>query len=452
MHITVIGTGYVGLVSGTCFAEFGYHVTCVDTDPQKIAILQGGGVPIYEPGLDLMIARNVKDGRLKFSTDLAASLKGANLIFLAVGTPTDPATGKADLQYIYQAAQDVALNVTGHAQVVIKSTVPVGTNRHVQELMANANPKATFEIISNPEFLREGQALEDFMNPDRVIVGCTSDMARQTMAKLYRPLTLMNIPVFYTGLESAELMKYSANAFLALKISFINEIADISEQCGANIQDIAHGIGLDHRIGPKFLQTSPGYGGSCFPKDTLALRESAAAMGAPTSIVDAVIKSNDHRKKSMADRIIKACGKSVEGKTIAILGLTFKPETDDMRDAVSLDIIPTLQKSGAQIIAYDPTIENSKEHMAQNLLKDVTFANSAYDCLEGADALVILTEWNIFRGLDLSRVKDLLKQPLIIDLRNIYTPEEMADAGFTYHSLGRPTIFQPLSLHESAKA
>lgn len=442
MNITVIGTGYVGLVSGTCFAEFGYRVTCVDVDIAKIETLQTGGVPIYEPGLDLMIKRNTQEGRLHFSADLVSSIAHSDLIFLAVGTPTDPQTGKANLTYIKQAAVDIAQNVKGHQYVVIKSTVPVGTAKTIEVLMAQTNPHATFEVISNPEFLREGAAIEDFMRPDRVVVGCHTTKAKTIMGKLYRPLTLLNIPVFYTSNPSAELIKYAANAFLATKIAFINEIGDLSEVCGADIQDIAQGIGMDHRIGPKFLQTSPGYGGSCFPKDTLALRETAEDFNSPVTIVDAVIKANDRRKAHMADRIIQACGGDVKGKRIAILGLTFKPNTDDMRDSVSLDVIPTLEKAGAKIHAYDP--KGMEE--AQKLLPHVSYASSVYECMDGADALVILTEWNIFRGLDWNVVKQKLKASLIIDLRNIYHPQEMADMGFAYHSLGRPGVRPDLQM------
>ncbi len=434
MRIAMIGTGYVGLVSGACFSEFGIHVTCVDKDRDKIAQLEAGGIPIYEPGLEQLVRSNVAAGRLAFTTDLAAAAKGARAIFIAVGTPSRRGDGFADLSYVFQAAREVAAHLNGPTVVVTKSTVPIGTGRRVAEEIRKVRPDADFDMVSNPEFLREGSAINDFMRPDRVVIGAESERARQVMRELYRPLFLIETPILFTSLESAELTKYAANAFLATKITFINEVANLCEKVGADVHDVAKGIGLDGRIGSKFLHPGPGYGGSCFPKDTLALVRSAEEVGAPLAIVDTVARLNRERKAQMADRVIGHCGGSVAGKTIAVLGVTFKPNTDDMREAPSLDVIPALQAAGAEIRAYDP--EGMSE--AGKLLGDVTWCRDAYDALREADALVILTEWNEFRGLDLIRVRQLMRAPVMLDLRNIYNPSEMRAAGFDYACIGRP--------------
>jgi UDPglucose 6-dehydrogenase len=433
MKVTMIGTGYVGLVSGACFSEFGHSVTCVDLDEDKITRLGRGEIPIYEPGLDALVAKNMAEGRLSFTTDLDDAVAGADAVFIAVGTPSRRGDGHADLSYVYQAARDIADCLTGYTVVVTKSTVPVGTGREVRKIIAERRPEADFDVASNPEFLREGAAIEDFMRPNRVVVGTQTERARAVMHELYRPLFLSETPALYTSLETSELIKYAANAFLATKISFINEIADLCEAVGANVQDVARGIGLDRRIGAKFLHAGPGYGGSCFPKDTLALLRTADLFDTPLEIVDATVRVNTRRKHDMAGRVIDACGGSVKDKTIAVLGLTFKPNTDDMRDSPSLDIIPALQAAGARVRAYDP--EGMEE--AAKLLREVTYARDTYDALEGADALVIITEWNAFRALDLARVKAALRAPVIVDLRNIYAPEDMAEAGFRYVSIGR---------------
>jgi UDPglucose 6-dehydrogenase len=432
MRIAMIGTGYVGLVSGACLSEFGHDVVCIDKDASKVETLRAGGIPIYEPGLDEVVAANVKAGRLSFETDLARGVAGAAAIFIAVGTPSRRGDGHADLSYVFAAAEEIARSLTGPAVVVTKSTVPVGTSRKVEEIIKKANPQAQCAMASNPEFLREGSALEDFRRPDRVVVGCDTDFARDVMREVYRPLYLNETPILFTSRESSELIKYAANAFLATKITFINEMADICEKVGGNVQDIARGIGLDGRIGGKFLHAGPGYGGSCFPKDTLALVQTAQELGAPTRIVEAVVKVNDDRKLAMAKKIETAFG-GVKDKTIAVLGLTFKPNTDDMRDAPSLVILPYLQAAGATIRAFDP--EGHRE-AAKHLKLD--FCKDAYDALEGAHGVVILTEWNEFRALDLERVKTTLKSPLMVDLRNIYRPAQMREAGFQYISVGRP--------------
>ncbi len=436
MRIAVIGTGYVGLVSGACFSEFGVSVTCVDKDAQKIARLQQGDVPIYEPGLDQIVESNARAGRLAFTTDLATAVAGADAVFIAVGTPSRRGDGHADLTYVFAAAEDIARALTGYAVVVTKSTVPVGTGRHVAEIIRKARPELAFDVVSNPEFLREGSAIQDFMRPDRVVIGAESARAQGVMRELYRPLYLIETPMIFTAVETAELTKYAANSFLATKISFINEIADLCEQVGADVQDVAKGIGLDGRIGRKFLHAGPGYGGSCFPKDCLALVRTAQEAGAPISIVETVVAANDARKGRMAQRIIRACGGSVEGKSIAVLGLTFKPNTDDMRESASLTIVPALQRAGAAIRAFDP--EGMEE--AKELLDGVAFCAGAYDAMEGADAVVIITEWNEFRALDLKRVRALLRSPTVIDLRNIYKPADMAEAGFYYFSIGRRSV------------
>jgi UDPglucose 6-dehydrogenase len=432
MRIAMIGTGYVGLVSGACLSEFGHEVVCIDKDAKKVETLRAGGIPIYEPGLDEVVAANVKAGRLSFETDLARGVAGAAAIFIAVGTPSRRGDGHADLSYVFAAAEEIARSLTGYAVVVTKSTVPVGTSRKVEEIIKKTNPAALFDMASNPEFLREGSALEDFRRPDRVVVGCDTDWARDVMREVYRPLYLNETPILFTSRETSELIKYAANAFLATKITFINEMADICEKVGGNVQDVARGIGLDGRIGGKFLHAGPGYGGSCFPKDTLALVQTAQELGAPARIVEAVVQVNGDRKIAMAKKIETAFG-GVKGKTIAVLGLTFKPNTDDMRDAPSLVILPYLQTAGAIIRAFDP--EGHKE-AAKHL--ELDFREDAYDALAGADGVVILTEWNEFRALDLDRVKTVLKTPLMVDLRNIYRPAQMREAGFRYVSVGRP--------------
>lgn len=431
MRIAMIGTGYVGLVSGACLSEFGHSVVCVDKDAQKVVALRAGTIPIYEPRLDEVVATNSKAGRLTFETDIANAVRGADAVFIAVGTPSRRGDGHADLTYVYAAAEEIARALTGYAVIITKSTVPVGTSREVEKIMRKLRPDLEFDMASNPEFLREGSAIDDFRRPDRVVVGCDTERAREIMREVYRPLYLNETPILFTSRESSELIKYAANAFLATKITFINEMADICEKVGADVQDVARGVGLDGRIGGKFLHAGPGFGGSCFPKDTLALRKTAQDLGTPTRIVEAVVAVNDARKLAMAEKIEKAFG-GVKGKTIAVLGLTFKPNTDDMRDAPSLVIVPFLQKKGATIRAFDP--EGTAE--ARKLLT-VELCRDAYEALDGADGVVILTEWNEFRALDTARMKSLLKTPLMIDLRNIYRPSQMAAAGFTYVSVGR---------------
>ena len=431
MRIAMIGTGYVGLVSGACLSEFGHDVVCADKDAAKVAALRSGVMPIFEPGLEDVVAANAKAGRLSFETDLARAVKGAEAVFIAVGTPSRRGDGHADLSYVFAAAEEIAAALDGPAVVVTKSTVPVGTSRKVEEIIRTKNPKAQFDMASNPEFLREGSAIEDFRRPDRVVVGCDSDRAKERMREVYRPLYLGETPILFTSRESAELIKYAANAFLATKISFINEMASLCEKVGADVQDVARGIGLDRRIGSKFLHAGPGFGGSCFPKDTLALVKTARDAGAPSLIVEAVVAVNDARKEDMARKVEAAFG-GVKGKTIAVLGLTFKPNTDDMRDAPSLVILPYLKKAGAIIRAYDP--EGAKE---ATKLMNLEFCPDAYAALAGADGVVILTEWNEFRALDLGRMKAALKTPLMVDLRNIYHPTMIADAGFRYVSVGR---------------
>jgi len=436
MRVAMIGTGYIGLVSGACFSEFGHHVTCIDKDEGKIAALHDGRIPIFEPGLDNLVESNVKAGRLAFSTELAPAVRDADAVFIAVGTPSRRGDGHADLSYVHQAAAEIAGALDGYTVIVTKSTVPVGTGGDVERIIREARPDAEFDVASNPEFLREGSAIADFMRPDRVVVGTDCERAREVMRELYRALFLNETPVLFTERQTAELIKYAGNAFLATKITFINEIADLCERVGADVQDVARGIGLDGRIGSKFLHAGPGYGGSCFPKDTLALLRTAETMEAPISIVAATVAANDRRKLEMADKVIAAAGGSVEGKTVAVLGLTFKPNTDDMRDAPSLVIIPALQRAGAQVRAYDP--EGQRE--ARAMLDGVEFCDDAYATMEGADILVVITEWNEFRALDLDRVRRLLRAPLMVDLRNIYSPEQMAKAGFTYVSVGRPLV------------
>ena len=427
----MIGAGYVGLVSGACLSEFGHEVICVDKDPAKIATLTQGGIPIYEPGLDEIVAANVKSGRLSFTTDLKEAVSNSEVIFIGVGTPSRRGDGHADLTYVYAAAEEIAKALTGYTVIVTKSTVPVGTSRAIEKIIKATRPSAQFDMASNPEFLREGSAIEDFRRPDRVVVGCDTERARDVMREVYRPLFLNETPILFTSRETSELIKYAANAFLATKITFINEMADICEKVGGNVQDVARGIGLDGRIGKKFLNAGPGYGGSCFPKDTLALIRTASELGAPSRIVEAVVAVNERRKLDMAKKIEAAFG-GVKGKTIAVLGLTFKPNTDDMRDAPSLVILPYLQEAGATIRAFDP--EGHKE-AAKHLT--LTYCSNAYEALTGADGVVLLTEWNEFRALDLPRVKAALKFPVMVDLRKIYMPTQMAEAGFQYVSVGR---------------
>ncbi|WP_029012675.1 UDP-glucose dehydrogenase family protein [Niveispirillum irakense] len=433
MRLAMIGTGYVGLVSGACFSEFGVQVCCVDKDAGKIERLKQGQIPIYEPGLEALVARNVAAGRLSFSTDMAEAVAGADAVFIAVGTPSRRGDGHADLSYVYAAAAEVARYLQGYTVIVTKSTVPVGTGREVEAIIRRERPDADFDVASNPEFLREGSAIGDFMRPDRVVIGTEAERAQAVMRQLYRPLYLIETPMVMTGLETAELIKYAANAFLAVKITFINEMADLCEKVGANVQDVALGMGLDGRIGRKFLHAGPGYGGSCFPKDTLALAKTAQDFHSPVRIVETVVDINARRKKAMADRIIQACGGTVAGKDVAILGVSFKPNTDDMRDAPALDIIPALQAAGAKVRAYDPVAMEE----AARLLPDVIWCKDAYAALEQADGVAILTEWNEFRALDLARVKGALRQPVMVDLRNIYKPAEMEEAGFAYSSIGR---------------
>ncbi len=434
MRIAMIGTGYVGLVSGACFSEFGVDVVCVDKDEKKIARLKKGEIPIYEPGLDALVANNVKAGRLSFTTDLASAVPDADAVFIAVGTPSRRGDGHADLSYVFAAAEEIARAMKGYTVVVTKSTVPVGTGREVAKRIRKARQDADFDVVSNPEFLREGSAISDFMRPDRVVIGAESERSQAAMKELYRPLFLIETPIVFTSIETSELIKYAANTFLATKITFINEIAELCEKVGADVHDVARGIGLDGRIGRKFLHAGPGYGGSCFPKDTLALVRTAQEAGAPLRIIETVVDVNEKRKKSMADKIIVACGGDVKGKTIAMLGLTFKPNTDDMRDAPSLAIVPVLEAAGAKVRAFDP----EGMHEAEKLLPNVKYCKNAYEAMEGADALALVTEWNEFRALDLDRVKSLLKQPVLVDLRNVYRPGDMVAAGFKYVCIGRP--------------
>jgi len=434
MRIAMIGSGYVGLVSGACFSEFGVSVSCVDQDAAKIASLQRGAMPIYEPGLAGLVAANRAAGRLSFTTDLAAAVKGADAVFIAVGTPSRRGDGHADLSYVFAAAEAIGRALRGPAVVVTKSTVPVGTGYRVAEILREMRPAGGVEMAANPEFLREGSAIADFMRPDRVVIGAEGERARAVLRQLYRPLYLIETPMLFTDIATAELIKYAANAFLAAKVTFINEIADLCEAVGADVQDVARGIGLDGRIGRKFLHVGPGFGGSCFPKDCRALVRIAGEAGAGLAIVETVLRVNEARKRRMADKIAAACGGSIAGKSLAVLGLTFKPNTDDMRDAPSLEILPRLVAAGARIRAFDP--EGMAE--AKKLMPELVYCRDAYQAMDGADALVLLTEWNEFRGLDLGRVKDLLASPLVIDLRNIYQPQEMAAAGLCYHSLGRP--------------
>ena len=433
MKIAMIGAGYVGLVSGACFSEFGHHVTCIDQDELKIGRLRRNEIPIYEPGLDALVARNAAAGRLKFEKDLSATVADADLVFIAVGTPSRRGDGHADLTYVREAAKQIARAMRGYTVVVTKSTVPVGTGREVAEIIRATNPQADFDVVSNPEFLREGSAIDDFMRPNRVVIGAETDRGREKMRELYRPLYLIETPILFTGLETAELIKYAANGFLAMKISFINQIADLCEKVGADVHDVARGVGLDGRIGQKFLHPGPGYGGSCFPKDTRALVEIARQANASVSLIEATAEFNEARKLHMAERIVAALDGSPAGKVVALLGLTFKPNTDDMREAPSLAIAPALIKAGAAVKAHDP--EGMAE--ARKLMPDISYCADPYEAMTGADAVAFLTEWNSYRALDLRRMKAVLRQPVIIDLRNIYRPAEMRAAGFRYSSIGR---------------
>jgi UDPglucose 6-dehydrogenase len=433
MKIAMIGAGYVGLVSGACFSEFGHHVTCIDQDELKIGRLRRNEIPIYEPGLDTLVARNTAAGRLKFEKSLAATVADADLVFIAVGTPSRRGDGHADLSFVREAARQIAQALRGYTVVVTKSTVPVGTGREVAKIIRATNAEAEFVVVSNPEFLREGSAIDDFMRPNRVVIGAETERARERMRELYRPLYLIETPILFTGLETAELIKYAANGFLAMKISFINQIADLCEKVGADVHDVARGVGLDGRIGQKFLHPGPGYGGSCFPKDTRALVEIARQAGAPLSLIEATADFNEARKVRMAERVIAALGGSAKGKAVALLGLTFKPNTDDMREAPSLAIAPALVAAGAEVRAHDP--EGMTE--ARKLMSGISYCTDPYEAMAGADAVVLLTEWNSYRALDLRRMKKALRQPIVIDLRNIYRPAEMRAAGFEYSSIGR---------------
>src|SRR5271163_1905983 len=434
MRIAIVGTGYVGLVSGACFSEFGVEVTCVDQDRDKIARLQQGEIPIFEPGLDALVAKNAAAGRLSFTTELPAAVAGADAVFIAVGTPSRRGDGHADLSYVRAAAAEIGRALTGYAVVVTKSTVPVGTGREVAEILRRMRPPGGFDVVSNPEFLREGSAIEDFMRPDRVVIGADSEPARVVMRALYRPLYLLETPMLFTDIETAELIKYAANAFLATKITFINEIADLCERVGADVQDVAKGIGLDGRIGSKFLHAGPGFGGSCFPKDTRALVKIALDHDVPLRIVEAVLAVNDNRKRAMARKVAGAAGGNLRGKTVAVLGLTFKPDTDDMREAPSIPLVTGLLDLGAKVRAHDPV----GMEQARRELPDIEYCDDPYACVRGADAMVVVTEWVQYRTLDLERLKREMAQPVVVDLRNVYRSEDMAAQGFIYESVGRP--------------
>jgi UDPglucose 6-dehydrogenase len=436
MKITMIGAGYVGLVSGACFADFGHDVICVDAMPERIALLVAGKMPIFEPGLDALVAKNVRAGRLAFTTDTAAAVKDADVVFIAVGTPSRRGDGHADLQYVYGAARQLAPLVSASTVIVTKSTVPVGTGDEIERILRELRPDAAISVASNPEFLREGAAIEDFKRPNRIVIGANDAHGRDVLADVYRPLFLNQAPIQYVGRRAAEMIKYAANAFLAVKITFINEMADLCEATGVDVQDVARGIGSDQRIGAKFLHAGPGYGGSCFPKDTRALLQTARDHGVESRIVETVDAVNTARKRAMARKVVTALGGQVRGKTIGLLGLTFKPNTDDMRESPSLAIVAALQDQGADVRAYDP--EGMDE--ARKLMPDIAYADSAYAAAEGADALVIVTEWDAFRALDLARLKKTLKQPVMVDLRNIYRPEDMRRHGFHYVSVGRPLV------------
>ncbi|UXN69041.1 UDP-glucose/GDP-mannose dehydrogenase family protein [Devosia neptuniae] len=446
MRVTMIGSGYVGLVSGACFADFGHDVVCVDLNKAKIAALQRGEIPIFEPGLDALVANNASAGRLKFTSDLPSAVAQADIVFVAVGTPSRRGDGHADLSYVYAAAQEIAQAVRGFTVVVTKSTVPVGTGDEVERIIRETNPDADVVVVSNPEFLREGAAIEDFKRPDRIVVGLEDERARPVMEEVYRPLYLNQGPLIFTGRRTAELTKYAGNAFLAMKITFINEIADLCEQTGANVQDVARGIGADNRIGSKFLHPGPGYGGSCFPKDTLALAKTGQDYGTPLRLVETTIAINDQRKRAMGRKVVAALQGKARGKTVGVLGLTFKPNTDDMRDAPSIAVIQTLVDAGARVRAYDP----EGMEAAKSVLDNVEYCEDAYDAARGADCLVLVTEWNAFRSLDLARIKDLMISPVLVDLRNVYRPSEVEAAGFAYSSVGRPNDGETIEVISTA--
>ena len=434
MRIAMIGTGYVGLVSGACFSDFGHHVTCVDKDAAKIDALERGVMPIFEPGLDRLVARNVNGGRLSFTTDIGPAVADADAVFIAVGTPSRRGDGHADLSYVFAAAEEIARALRKPAVVVTKSTVPVGTGDEVERIIHETAPGAQAWVVSNPEFLREGAAIEDFKRPDRIVVGTEDERAAEIMREVYRPLYLNKAPLIFTSRRTAELIKYAANAFLATKITFINEMSDLCEIVGADVQDVSRGIGLDNRIGPKFLHAGPGYGGSCFPKDTLALLKTAEDFQTPLRIVESVVKVNDARKRAMGRKVIKALNEDARGKTVALLGLTFKPNTDDMRDAPSISIVQALQDAGANVRGYDP--EGIEQ--ARPLMPDVEFCEDPYAAAKGADAVVLVTEWDVLRALDLKRLAASMAQPILVDLRNVYRPEDVRSAGLRWHGIGRP--------------
>src|SRR5690349_12946777 len=428
MRIAIIGTGYVGLVSGACLSEFGHEVICIDKDAAKVETLKAGGIPIYEPGLDDVVAVNSKAGRLSFTTDLKSAVKDAEAVFIAVGTPSRRGDGHADLSYVFAAAEEIARALDGYTVIVTKSTVPVGTSRKVEEIVRKVRAHAQFDVASNPEFLREGSAIEDFRRPDRIVVGTESERAKNVLKEVYRPLYLNETPILFTGRETAELIKYAANAFLATKITFINEMADLCEVVGGDVQDVARGIGLDGRIGPKFLHAGPGYGGSCFPKDTLALLKTAEDAQSPLRIVEAVVKVNDARKRAMGRKVLKALGDEPRGKIVALLGLAFKPNTDDMRDAPSIAIVQALEDAGVVVRGYDP----ESMEQARPIMPGVALCRGPYEAAEGADAVVLVTEWDALRGLDLDRLAGSMRQKILVDLRNIYPPEEVEEAGFAW--------------------
>jgi UDPglucose 6-dehydrogenase len=433
MRVAMIGTGYVGLVSGACFADFGHEVTCVDKDRGKIAALERGEMPIFEPGLNELVAANARGGRLKFTTELAPAVAAADAVFIAVGTPSRRGDGHADLSFVHEAAREIARALDGFTVVITKSTVPVGTGDEVERIIRETRPDAEVAVVSNPEFLREGAAIRDFKHPDRIVVGTVEPRAREVMGEIYRPLYLNRAPIMFTDRRTAELIKYAANAFLATKITFINEIADLAEKVGADVQEVARGIGLDNRIGAKFLHAGPGFGGSCFPKDTVALMKTGQDNDAPLRVVEAVVAVNDARKRAMARKVAHALGGELRGKTVAVLGLTFKPNTDDMRESPSIPLITALQDMGAKVRAYDP--EGMEQ--AKTMVGNVAFCQDAYSCADGASALVIVTEWEQFRALDFGRLKKVMERPILVDLRNIYRPEDVAHAGFAYESVGR---------------
>jgi UDPglucose 6-dehydrogenase len=434
MRIAMVGAGYVGLVSGACFSDFGHHVICIDSDEQKVAALKRGEIPIYEPGLADLVGSNVREGRLEFGNDLKSAVGSADVVFIAVGTPSRRGDGHADLSYVYAAAREIAKAISKFTVIVTKSTVPVGTGDEVERLINKENPDAEFAVVSNPEFLREGAAIRDFKHPDRIVIGTDDARARKVMAEVYRPLHLNAAPILYTDRRTAELTKYAANSFLATKVAFINEIADLAEKVGANVQEVARGIGLDNRIGSKFLHAGPGFGGSCFPKDTLALIKTGQDNETPLRIVETVVSVNDQRKRAMARKVSNALGGNLRGKSIAVLGVTFKPNTDDMRDAPSIPLITALQDMGAEVRVFDPVGMSQ----AKKVLENVTFCDTAYDCARGAHAIVIVTEWEQFRALDLKEMAAIMASSVIVDLRNIYSPEEVVRNGFHYCGVGRP--------------